>query len=144
VINPWFFALPFNWYYRGQTTWNTIPPLPPALVHRYDLLIQQTGEPDPNAAVYTSMEATLRAGHHVWMVGVVALPGNGTVDPAPRATGVAPQTRYTGDYVSAWTLALGAWLSSHGVTVAPVDLGLRLPVSVYENATLYKLSGWQR
>ncbi len=144
VVNPWFYGLPFNWYYRGQTTWTTLPPLPPALVHRYDLLIQRTAEPDPNAAVYTSIEETLRAGNHVWMVGVVALPRDGEVVSAPTAMRVQLQTRYTGDYVNAWTLQLGAWLTAHGVTVAPVDLGLRRTVSVYEDATLYRLSGWRQ
>jgi hypothetical protein len=144
VINPWFFSLPFNWYYRGQTPWSTVPPLPPDLVHRYDLLVERTAEPDPNAAVYTSIEETLRAGNHVWMVGVVAVPRDGKIVPEPRSTRVQPQMRYSGDYVNAWTLQLGAWLSSHGVTVVPVDVGLRRTVSAYEDATLYKLSGWHQ
>jgi hypothetical protein len=67
--------------------------------------------------------------------------GEVAVPPLPAAP-IQSQTANTGDYVYGWTLQLGAWLASHGVTVAPVDLGLRRTVSVYEDAALYQLSGW--
>jgi hypothetical protein len=142
VVNPWFYGLTFQHYYRGAASWKTMPALEPIKVHRYDLLMERMAADNPNDQLFESIRSTLRDGGHVWIVGGLAAPPDGTEAPElPPAPG-GPHGWYSGDYLAAWTLQLGAFLRSHDVDVSQIDLPLERPASGYESADLYSLEGW--
>lgn len=143
VVNPWFFGLTFQHYYSGTADWTTVPPLEEIGIHRYDLLMEKMASAEPLRPLLDSISTRLSAGKRVWIVGHFAAPPRGqpsaSVLPAPNG----PHGWYSGDYVVAWTLQLGHFIDSHGVTATPVDLHLQQPISSYEAAALYSLAGWR-
>ncbi len=84
VVHPWYFGLTYGYYYRGAAKWTTLPPLADYRFHRYDLLKEELATTNAIAPVLTQLEAVLRAGHRVWIVGNISAPPSGAPVPAIR------------------------------------------------------------
>jgi hypothetical protein len=69
LVHPWFCGVTFNRYYTGGAEWLTLPPLTDHRLQRLDLFKEQMQLEAPIQTVLEKVEATLRAGHIVWLVG---------------------------------------------------------------------------
>lgn len=141
VVNPWFFCVPFNRYYRGDAPWVTVPLLSERRIHRYDLIREKMSEEDPIKDVRPAIERTLRSGGRVYLVGGVQL-----VNQGERALmlPVAPRSQYGWNYlpyVVAWSQQIAEFLQAHVQTSAEVP-PLAQRVNPEENVPLWQVAGW--
>jgi hypothetical protein len=146
VINPWEPSITFQRYYKGDTPWMTVPPFPFTKIHRFDEVKKAMMMPDPAdavAPVISRMEATLRAGGRVWLIGGAQfIPAGAT----PLALPPAPQSRYGWQniaYYEMWSEDVGYFLQTHAVNASIVDVPTGGPVSEYESPPLVVVSGWR-
>jgi hypothetical protein len=144
IVHPWYYGLTFARYYNGHQDWTTLPPLGDYRFHRYDLIkpkLQMTNAIQP---VLEKVEATLRAGHRVWIVGDVPFSKPNAappVDLAPAPNG--PEGWLDSPYTRAWGLKLGYLLGVHATNVTPVIDSSAYGRKPWENIGLTVISGWQ-
>ncbi len=145
LVSPWAYGVSFHYYYQGTVPWTTLPPLDDNAIHRYDLMKAAIASPDPLAGVFARLEATLRAGHRVWIVGWLDVPPEGQA--APALLRPAPTDPAVGwdesRYMTNWTLQVGGYLRAHGTTAADAARHLDQPVSALEDLDLYCIQGWR-
>ena len=144
VVAPWPYAVPFGYYYKGQAPWTSLPPLADNTIHRYDLMKAAIENPEEAVRpVFARVEATLRAGGRVWVVGTidVTAPGKPPLIPAP-----APDPRFGWDeatYMIAWERMLGDFLQAHATGARSIDPSAGRRVSPLEDMAVYRVEGWQ-
>ena len=141
VVNPWFLAPSFSWYYHGQVRWMTVPELSEKRIHRYDLLKARMEMPDGLDDLRSAISQTLQAGNRVWLVGG-AQPSEGkgplSLSPAPD-----PQFGWSGQaYTYAWSNQLGVFLHQH-VVDGEMVVGPMRGVGRHENIPLLIARGWR-
>lgn len=141
VVNPWFLAPSFSWYYHGQLRWMTVPELSERRIHRYDLMKARMEMADGLADLYSVISQTLQAGNRVWLVGG-AQPSEGkgplSLSPAPD-----PQFGWSGQaYTYAWSNQLGVFLRQH-VADGEIVVGPMNGVNTHENIPLLIARGWR-
>lgn len=141
LVNPWFFGVSFNRYYRGVAPWVTVPILSDRRIHRYDLIREKMCEEDPLRDLRPTIESTLRNGGHVYLVGGVHLLPEGeralVLPPAPRS-------QYGWSYlpyVIAWSQQIGEFLQAHVQASGEVPQ-LAERINTEENIPLWQVSGW--
>jgi hypothetical protein len=141
IVNRWFLAPGFNWYYRGTARWMTMPELSEKRIHRYDLLIAKMQSPDALAGIRVAISETLQSGNRVWLVGGAQLyePDEAFV------IGPAPDSQFgwdSGMYDYSWATQLGAFLRQHvidgEVVVSPMK-----GINPNENVPLLIARGWR-
>ncbi|HTY86362.1 MAG TPA: hypothetical protein VMB80_02770 [Candidatus Acidoferrum sp.] len=146
IVHPWYFGLTYDFYYRGAAKWTTLPPLADYRFHRYDLLKEKLATTNAIAPVMAQLEATLRSGHRVWIVGNISAPPAGA--PPPRDPPVAPHgplgwSDYP--YTEAWGNEVGYFLEQH-VTQATLVINPAtnaIPINSNERVTLVVANGWR-
>jgi hypothetical protein len=141
VVNPWFLAPSFSWYYHGQMHWMTVPELTEKRIHRYDLMKARMEMVDGLVDLRSAISQTLQAGNRVWLVGG-AQPseekGPLSLSPAPD-----PQFGWSGQaYTYAWSNQLGMFLHQH-VVDGEVVVGPMNGVNRHENIPLLIARGWR-
>lgn len=141
VVNPWFLAPSFSWYYHGQAHWMTVPELSEKRIHRYDLMKARMEMVDGLTDLYSAISQTLHAGNRVWLVGG-AQPSEGkgplSLSPAPD-----PQFGWSGQaYTYAWSNQLGVFLRQH-VVDGEIVVGPMNGVNSHENIPLLIARGWR-
>ena len=146
VVHPWYFGLTYGYYYRGAAKWTTLPPIADYRFHRYDLIKEQLATTNAIAPVMAQVEAVLRSGHRIWIVGVLSAPPAGA--PVPRDPPVAPHgpLGWSDDpYTEAWGNELGYFLVQHitNATLFVNPFTNAIPISPMERMTLVVASGWQ-
>jgi hypothetical protein len=141
LVNPWFFGVSFNRYYRGVAPWLTVPILSDLRIHRYDLIRERMSEEDPLGDLRPTIESTLRHGGRVYLVGGVQLVGENeralVLPPAPRS-------QYGWNYlpyVIAWSQQIGEFLQAHVQASREVPQ-LAERINAEENIPLWEVSGW--
>jgi hypothetical protein len=141
IVNRWFLAPGFSWYYHGPARWMTLPELSEKRIHRYDLLIAKMQSPDSLGDIRTAMSETLQSGNRVWLVGGAQVYQQGV----PFILAPAPDPQYgwdSGMYDYSWATQLGAFLQQHvvdGEVVLPPLKG----VNSNENVPLLIARGWR-
>lgn len=80
VLVPWAQGVSFGFYYRGQTSWATVPPLSDTSIVRFDLMQRLKNGPDPMPPLFARMERVLRSGHRVILVGEMVFPSGPPAD----------------------------------------------------------------
>ncbi len=141
IVNRWFLAPGFNWYYHGQARWMTLPELSEKRIHRYDLLIAKMQTADALADIRSAISETLQSGNRVWLVGGAQLSQQGE----PLVLGPAPDPQYgwdSGMYDYAWATQLGSFLQQH-VVDGEVVLSPMNKVNQNENVPLLIARGWK-
>ncbi len=141
IVNRWFLAPGFSWYYHGQARWMTLPELSEKRIHRYDLLIAKMQTADALADIRTAISETLQSGNRVWLVGGAQLSQQGQ----PLILGPAPDPQYgwdSGMYDYAWATQLGSFLQQH-VVDGEVVLSPMRKVNQNENVPLLIARGWK-
>ena len=137
IAHPFPFGITLHYYYRGATLLETIPPLSDLRTHRADQLLTQMMSPDPLAPVREKMEAALRNGHMVWLVGSVPIlpAGQPPFEASPGSPGE--------DFYRAWGEQTSSFLQQHAVQFERVRVPLSQPVMHYENVPLSYFRGWK-
>ena len=141
IVNRWFLAPGFSWYYHGPARWMTLPELSEKRIHRYDLLIAKMQSPDALADIRQAISETLQSGNRVWLVGGAQLSQQG--EPLVLAPAPDPQFGWdSGMYDYAWATQLGAFLQQH-VVDGEVVLAPIAGVNSNENVPLLIARGWR-
>ena len=141
IVNRWFLAPGFSWYYHGPAKWMTLPELSEKRIHRYDLLIAKMQTPDALADIRAAISQTLQSGNRVWLVGGAQLSQEGE----PFTLGPAPDPKFgwdSGMYDYAWATQLGAFVRQH-VIDGEVVLSPLNGVNSNENVPLLIARGWK-
>jgi hypothetical protein len=141
VVNPWFFGVSFNRYYRGVASWVTLPVLSEWRIHRYDLVQARMSEDDPLKDLRPIIERTLRNGGRIYLVGGAHWLGK---DDRPLVLPAAPRSEYGWSYVPyfvAWSQQIAEFLKAH------VQTGAELPqlaeqINPEEDVPLWQVEGW--
>jgi hypothetical protein len=68
VVSPFYVGISFSRYYRGSTTWITLPEVSDHSMHRYDLFKIKMTQNEPIKPVLQKMIGALKDGHRVWSV----------------------------------------------------------------------------
>lgn len=141
IVNRWFLAPGFSWFYHGPARWMTLPELSEKRIHRYDLLIAKMQTPDALADIRAAISETLQSGNRVWLVGGAQLSQQGE----PLILAPAPDPQYgwdSGIYDYSWATQLGVFLQQHvvdGEVVLPPMSG----INPNENVPLLIARGWR-
>ncbi|MBA2271886.1 MAG: hypothetical protein H0W20_15015 [Chthoniobacterales bacterium] len=143
VIVPWYLGITFDRYYKGAAARATIPPVEDLRVQRYDVLKTQMENMDPIKPVLRAMEAALKSGRCVWIIGSLRFPPEGELPPlfAP-----APYESFgwnEGAYMSSWNMQISYFLRHHALSAEKVELPTAQPISPYENPPLMAVRGWR-
>ena len=141
IVNRWFLAPGFSWYYHGPARWMTLPELSEKRIHRYDLLIAKMQESDALADIRSAISETLRSGNRVWLVGGAQVGQQGE----PFILGAAPDPQFgwdSGMYDYSWATQLGTFVQQH-VIEGEVVLSPMNGVNSNENVPLLIARGWK-
>ena len=141
IVNPWFFGVSFNRYYRGVAPWITLPVLTERRIHRYDLLREKMAEEDPLNDLRPTIEKTLRNGGRIYLVGCAHWLGK---DERPTVLPPAPRSEYRWNflpYIVAWSEQIAEFLLAH------IQSGATLPqlgdhINPDEDVQLCQVEGW--
>lgn len=141
IVNRWFLAPGFSWYYHGQARWMTLPELSEKRIHRYDLLIAKMKSPDTLADIRSAMSQTLQSGNRIWLMGGAQIYQQGQ----PFILAPAPDPQFgwdSGMYDYSWATQLGAFLQQH-VVDGEMVLSPMKDVNSNENVPLLIARGWK-
>lgn len=142
VVNPWFYGVGFNWYYHGQTHWETVPPMNDHNVHRFDLLKASMASPDPIADLREQIAETLRSQHRVWFIGGLKLLESGQV---PGTLPPAPHSQYGWNcdiYDELWSRQLAGFVQLHASDLY-VDVAEEGKYNSLEDVGVIIAEGWE-
>ncbi len=143
VVCPFYLGVSFAYYYKGSTTWMTIPEITEQRVHDYDTFKSKMMQTDPIKPILQKMTRTLQNGHRVWLVGGLNFlrPGE-----TPRMLPPAPNSPYgwsEGMYQTAWSEESAFTLQTHGQTLEQIWMPIDTPVNRFEDVPLLVVQGWR-
>lgn len=143
VVHPWFCGVAFQRYYSGSAEWSTLPPLADHRLQRLDLFKQQMQLEAPIQPILAKMEATLRAGHIVWLVGYY--PFSNPPRPAPKLprAGEGPEGWRGSPYMVAYGMEVAYFIQSHALEGASLKQPMTQAVNPFENLPVRAVSGWR-
>jgi hypothetical protein len=143
LINPFPYGISFQYYYHGRAVYRTIPPMEDLRSHRADILKKQMMATAPMAPLLMEIEATLRGGHTVWLVGGVHFGNGGQAAPdvAPGYDG--PDGWVGGNFYRTWSEQAGFLLRDHAEHFERIQVPLAQSVIHYENVPLGAFRGWR-
>ena len=143
LINRWNYGISFHRYYHGPANYETIPPIEDLRSHRVDILKRQMMSPAPMTPVLQRMDATLRNGHTIWLIGSLDFVPLGK-EPSIIPPGYdGPNGWVGGNFYTAWAEQAGFLVQSHALHFERVRVPLAQPVSRYENLPLSAIRGWR-
>lgn len=142
LVSPWYYGVSFHRYYRGPAEVLTLPPMPKPLFHRYDWVKARMEDPGATTqALLAPLEATLRNGHTIWLVGEIEAPPPGRrLPPIQRPEEIG---WYDENYYELWEMYVGAFLRSHAAHAQEITIKLESPVSDLENVRLLVMRGYK-
>lgn len=143
LIHPWFCGVTFKRYYTGGAEWITLPPLADYRLQRLDLFKEQMQLDAPIQPVLEKVEATLRRGRTVWLVG--HYPFSQPPRPPPRMprAGEGPSGWNEAPYMTAYGMEVAYFLQAHAEGSTPLDLEIGQPVNPFENFPVRAVIGWR-
>lgn len=143
LVHPWFCGVTFQRYYKGSAEWSALPPLADHRLQRLDLFKEQMQLEAPTQPVLEKMEATLRAGHTVWLVG--HYPFSNPPRPAPKLprAGEGPEGWRGSPYMVAYGMEVAYFIQAHTLQGASLKQPSTQAVNPFENLPLRAASGWR-
>jgi len=121
IVTPWYCGVSFEYYFKGATPWDTLPPLKDHSTHRYDLVQQEMLDTNAFQPVLNQITTTLQEGHKVWIVGAMYIPTSG-----------APPSNATGRFII-----------NHSLRFEQVDGDPGIRVNDLEDLKLMVATGWK-
>jgi len=143
LVEPWFFGVSFNRYYRGAANWMTLPALADHRIHRYDLVKAKMESSDPIDDVLHNVAKTLQSGNRVWVVGSIYFPESEAAVPSLPPAPNSPWGWHEWPYLEAWSLQVNFFLLTHGMRSQFVRIPVDDPVNEFENLQLMVVQGWR-
>ena len=143
LIHPWFCGPTFDRYYKGNAPWFTLPPLADRRLQRLDLFKEQMQLDAPVQPVLEKMEATLREGRVVWLVGYYPFSTPPRPAPALPRSGEGPGGWNEAPYMMAYGAQVAYFLQAHALQTKALKLDLTQPVNPFENFPVLAVSGWR-
>lgn len=131
VVTSFPFGISFARYYDGAAKWRTIPDVADHTQHRWDQALETMKRPDPLRETLSDIEAALKSGHRVFLVGALPAPD----DPRNDAAGYMKAEEEL-------RIRLAKFLKQHVAVGNRVPLGGEQPVQELENLPLFVCSGW--
>lgn len=143
LVHPWFCGVTFGRYYSGIAEWSTLPPMSDRRLQRLDLFKEQMQLEAPIQPVLEKMEATLRAGHIVWLVGYY--PFSNPPRPAPKLSraGEGPEGWRGAPYMMAYGMEVAYFIQSHALEGAALKPPSSQAINPFENLPVRAVSGWR-
>jgi hypothetical protein len=147
VVYPWYLGVSFGRYFKGDTSWVTLPEIKELRFHRYDLVREKILTESPTQPVLGRMEQTLRSGQRVWFVGEPPAAAAGetappTVPPGPLP-GV-PNGWWEAYHTHIWGWQAAHFLNHHAMQIGSVPVASGRPIVVIEAVPLYVARGWRQ
>ena len=143
LVEPWFYGVSFDRYYRGTANWMTLPAIADHQKHRYDLVKAKMGSSNPIDDILHKVVETLQSGNRVWVVGSIYFPESEAAVPSLPPAPNSPWGWFEGPYLEAWSLQVNVFLLTHGQRSQFVKIPVDGPVSEYENVQLLVVQGWR-
>jgi hypothetical protein len=146
VINPWYCAIGFSRYYRGAAPWTGLPDVKDYRVHRYDVMREMMMNPNQTnvtAEVLGRMEATLKGGHQVWLVGGAEFLTTGGKPLILPAAPNSPWKWLADPYYQLWSEHTGILVQSHSAHYEWVKIPGSEHVYGLEHLPLIRIEGWR-
>ena len=146
VTSHWQYAVSLCRYYKGPARVITLPPINDHRFHRYDLALQQMLTKHPLEPAFSAMEAALRTGHRVFLVGEIVFLQPGTPAP-PLSLGYRDRSgiNHGGNYEVVWPIYAGCFAEEHAKSClrVPVPVPNRAPIQPDEHLSLWAIEGWR-
>lgn len=144
IVHPWFCAVSLERYYGGVAKLLTLPPLSDLKLQRLDLIKEQMRNEQTLQPVLAEIEAALRIGGTVWLVGY--FPFSNPPQPAPvlPRAGEGPEGWRAAPYMTVYGMEVAYFLQLHALQSARVEVSAEQPVHPFEDLPVHALSGWRR
>ena len=142
LIHPWFCGVTFDRYYKGAAEWLTLPPLADHRLQRLDLFKQQMQLEAPIAPALEKMEAVLRNGHTVWLVGYYPFSQPPRPPPKMPRPGEGPGGWNEAPYMMAYGMEVAYFLQAHARESSPLKVETAQAVNPFENFPVRTVTGW--
>jgi hypothetical protein len=142
LIHPWFCGVTFHRYYAGEAESLTLPPLPDYRLHYNTLFKQQMQLDAPIQPVLEKMEATLRDGHVVWLVGYYPFSQPPRPPPKMPRAGEGPAGWNQAPYMTAYGMEVAYFIQAHAARSTPLKVEVRQAVNPFENFPVQAVTGW--
>jgi hypothetical protein len=143
LIHPWFCGVTFHRYYKGQAEWLTLPPLRDHRLQRLDLFKEQMQLDAPIQPVLKKMEAALRDGHTVWLVGHFPFSQPPRPPPKMPRAGEGPSGWNEAPYMTAYGMEVAYYLQAHAGKSTPLPVEIKQTVNPFENFPVRAVTGWR-
>jgi hypothetical protein len=143
LVHPWFCGPTIDRYYQGKAPWMTLPPLADTRLQRLDLFKEQMQLDAPVQPVLEKIEATLREGHVVWLVGYYPFSNPPRPAPSLPRPGEGPEGWNEAPYMTAYGTQVAYFLQAHALQTKAVRLELTQPVNPFENFPVMAVTGWR-
>lgn len=145
LVWPWHYGITFNHYFKGQTPWDTLPPISDHSTHRFDLVQLQMQNTNAIAPVLRQIAQTLQSGHHVWILaanGWMWIPQRGTTPPATLPPAPLKDSGWAdGPYTRVWAAQVACFLSDHSTQFGKLK-DLSTGRFITEDMNAFVASGW--
>ena len=142
VIDRESVGVSFNWYYRGNTHWDTVPILIDHRFQRDDLVKAKMMETEPVRDLENEIANALRAANRVWLVHDPKL-SKQNMSLAPPASAPDPRVGWNEwAYREAWARDIMLFLENHSESVHVALPSLPNDGAV-ENVTVFLVQGWR-
>jgi hypothetical protein len=143
LIHPWFCGVTFKRYYTGAAEWLTLPPLADYRLQRLDLFKEQMQLEAPIQPVLEKVEATLRDGRTVWLVGYYPFAQPPRPPPRMPRAGEGPSGWNEAPYMTAYGMEVAYFLQAHAGGSTPLKVEVRQAVNPFENFPVSAVTGWR-
>jgi hypothetical protein len=143
LVYPWFYGISLQRYFDASR-WTTLPPMEELRIHRFDLVNKAMMTVNPIGPVLDKVQATLRSGHRLWLVGPFeSPPGDNPPTVYAPYNGDNGKTDYM--YESNWMSQITYCIAKHatGADLVSIPVPGGLAVNPFENAPVQVIHGWQ-
>jgi len=144
IVSPWYCGITFERYFKGQARWETLPPLADHSFARYDLVHAAMSQPQAVKPLIEQATATLRAGHRVWLVGMMGIPTPGTPAPSDLPPAPLPHSGWADrPYTQNWLEQVNQFLCDHSSGFEQVYETPAGNLNFMEKLEVYRVEGWR-
>jgi hypothetical protein len=145
VVEPWVYGVTFDYYFKGPTPWQTLPPLSDHATHHFDMVQSQMQNTNAIAPVLQQIAGTLQSGHRVWILapkGWIHPPGPGTKPPATLPPAPLPDTGWAEEpYGKVWAAQTVCFIADHSTQFGKLQ-ALSPDRFITEDMDAFVASGW--
>ena len=144
IMHPWFCAVSFGRYYNGTAKLLTLPPLSDITLQRLDLVKEQMRNEQTLQPVLAEIEAALRIGGAVWLVGHFPFANPPQPPPVLPRAGEGPEGWRAAPYMTAYGMEVAYFLQMHALQSARVEIPVEGQVHPFDDLPVRAVAGWRQ